>query len=585
MNKKLMSGNEAIARGAFESGVGLAAAYPGTPSTEIVETISRFQEIEALWSNNEKIALETAFGASLAGVRTLAAMKHVGVNVAMDPLMNIAYSGVNAGLVLVSADDPGQHSSQNEQDNRLLARFAGIPLIEPADSQEAKDSVSLALQLSEQFDLPVMIRLTTRISHSVSLVELGEREQVPPKPYQKNIPKYVLLPVHGRERHRLMLEQLPDLQRYGENHSSIKIEKGFEPAKVGVITSGVSYNYVKDVLPTASIMKILITNPLPVSLIRKFAESVEKLFVVEELEPFMEEQISALGIGVQGKKFFPRMGELSPLLVRQGFIKAGILSPQQKKRQVPLKVIPRPPVMCPGCPHRGMMMALRKFKRVMTTGDIGCYNLGAMPPFSVYDTTICMGASLATAIGYERVTKEKAVIAVIGDSTFLHTGISALADAVYQGSKMTLVLLNNRVTAMTGGQPNPSSGKNIRNIASPEIDFSALCQALGIRQVNTVDAYDYEACRQALKQAISNSELSVIITDRPCAIYPLKIKGDPLTVDLDLCNACGACYQVGCPAITSSEIKGKKFFKAEINPDTCTGCGLCEQVCLVDAII
>ncbi|MCP4754045.1 MAG: indolepyruvate ferredoxin oxidoreductase subunit alpha [Proteobacteria bacterium] len=584
METKLMSGNEAVARGAFESGVGLAAAYPGTPSTEIVENIARFQEMEALWSNNEKIAMETAFGASMAGHRVVAAMKHVGVNVAMDALMNIAYSGVNGGYVVVSADDPGQHSSQNEQDNRILARFAGIPLIEPSDSQEAKDAVGLALEMSEQFDTPVMVRLTTRISHSESPVTLGERREVSPKPYKKDVRKYVLLPGFSRDRRRKMLERMPTLQAFSENHPSLSIENGEGRSEIGIVTSSVGYNYVKDVLPEAAVMKILITNPLPADRIREFAGSVERLLVVEELEPYLEEQISALGIRVEGKRFFPRIGELSPPVVRRGFVEAGILPSGKKEPYPPVQVTPRPPVMCSGCPHRGMMAAIRKLRKVMTTGDIGCYNLGAMPPFSVYDSTICMGASLGTAIGFERVSKDKKVVAVIGDSTFLHTGLSALADAVYQKSGITLVLLNNRVTAMTGGQPNPASGRDAKGETAPLVDFEAICRALGVRQVETVDAYDYHACRRALKRATSSGELSVILTERPCVMYPKKIKDDPLVVDLEACDACGLCYQLGCPAITGSEIIGKKFPKAEIDPDSCTGCGVCSQICKVEAI-
>ncbi|MCP4752631.1 MAG: indolepyruvate ferredoxin oxidoreductase subunit alpha [Proteobacteria bacterium] len=584
MKRILMSGNEAIARGVYESGVGLAAAYPGTPSTEIVQSIAGFQEIETLWSNNEKIAMETAFGASLAGKRVLAAMKHVGVNVAMDALMNIAYSGVNGGYVIVSADDPGQHSSQNEQDNRILARFAGIPMIEPSDSQEAKDAVGLALEISERFDIPVMIRLTTRISHSESPVTLGKREEIPRKTYKKDIPKYVLLPGFSRARRKKMMAQRPHTLAFCENHPSLRIEKGKKRADIGVVVSSVSYNYVKDVLSDASVMKILITNPLPIERIREFAGSVKKLFVVEELEPYIEEQLLAANIPVKGKRFFPRIGELTPLLVRNGFIEAGILSPMEKAAFPPETVTARPPVMCAGCPHRGMMAALRKLRKTMITGDIGCYNLGAMAPFSVFDSTTCMGASLGTAIGFERVNSDKKVVAVIGDSTFLHTGLSALADAVYQQSKMTLLLLNNGVTAMTGGQPNPASGRDAKGNAAPIIDFTALCKSLGIRYVETVDAYDYLECRQALKRATEKDELFVIITDRPCVMYPKKIKEDPMVVDLDLCDACGLCYQIGCPAVTGSEVMGKKFPKAKIDPVSCTGCGICAQVCKVEAI-
>jgi len=586
MSKKLMSGNEAIALGAFESGVELAAAYPGTPSTEIMENIASFDGIETIWSNNEKIALETAWGASLAGVRALTSMKHVGVNVAMDALVNIAITGLNGGLVLISADDPGQHSSQNEQDNRIIARFAGIPLIEPSDSQEAKDSVNLGLEISERFDTPVIIRLTTRISHSMSVVEPGERKEVPRKEYVKDIQKYVMLPVFSRQRRKKIFERMPELQEFSEGHPTVSIEQGRrEVTHVGVVTSGVSYNYVRDVLPDASIMKILLTNPLPLARIEEFAGTVERLFVVEELEPFMEEQILAMGIKAEGKGYFSRIGELSPPLVKKGFIEAGMLPEGVISSHPPEQVTVRPPVMCPGCPHRGMMAALRECKGAMITGDIGCYNLGANPPFGVYDTTVCMGASIGTAIGYERMTRNQNVIAVIGDSTFLHTGLQGLVDAVYQGSNMTLVLLNNRVTAMTGGQPNPASGRDIMGHTPPEIDFEALFRALGIGHIETVDSYDVKSCQAALDRAEKSEGLSVIMTDRPCVMYPHKIKGTPLSVDPDLCNACGRCYNMGCPAVMGSEVMGKKFPKALINRDTCTGCGLCAQICPTEAIM
>jgi indolepyruvate ferredoxin oxidoreductase alpha subunit len=584
MKKTLLSGNEAVALGAYEAGVRLAAAYPGTPSTEILASAASYAGIDALWSSNEKVALETAWGASLAGVRTLAAMKHVGVNVAMDVLINIAITGVNGGLVLVSADDPGQHSSQNEQDNRIIARFCGIPLIEPSDSQEAKDSIAIAFEMSERFDTPVMVRLTTRIAHAMSLVELGERKEPDAKPYQKNIEKNVLLPVFSRQRREIIAESMPQIQAYNEQHPTLRMELEERERPIGVITSGVTYQYVREVLPSASILKILITNPLPQAAVRKFAGKVKRLFVVEELEPFLEEQILAMGINVEGKRFFPRTGELTPLTVRRGFIEAG-LALKRPDAAVPVQgVMPRPPVMCPGCPHRGMMAALRTLKGAMITGDIGCYNLGANPPFGVFDTTVCMGASIGTAIGFARVSREKKVVAVIGDSTFLHTGLPGLVDAVYQDSSFTLVLVNNRVTAMTGGQPNPASGTHIRGDTAPVVDFEAVCRSLGIQHVETLDSYDLAACRKALQEAMEKEGLKVIITDRPCVMYPEKIKGAPLDVKAELCDACGRCYGLGCPAIKGSGVMGKKYQIAQIVREACTGCGLCQQVCPVNAI-
>lgn len=585
MSKTLMSGNEAVARGAFEAGVSLAAAYPGTPSTEIMENAAQYEEIDALWSSNEKIALETAWGASLSGLRALAAMKHVGVNVALDALINIAITGVNGGLVLVSADDPGQHSSQNEQDNRILARFCGIPLLEPADSQEAKDSIGTALEMSELFDTPVMVRLTTRIAHSMSLVETGTRNTPPRKDYAKSPEKNVLLPLFSRRRRAVIMERAPRVREFSEGHQSLLIETGDDIDSIGIITSGISYNYVKEVLPGASIMKILITNPLPAAPIRDFAGRVKELLVIEEGEPFLEEQLLAMGLRVEGKKYFTGVGELSPHLVKRGFKKAGVLPADGDKEAIPVQqVTPRPPVMCAGCPHRGMMAALRGLKGALITGDIGCYNLGANPPFEVFDTTVCMGASLGTAIGLARTSPGKKVVAVIGDSTFWHTGLPGLADAVYQGVDFTLVLLNNGVTAMTGGQPNPASGFDIRGRKTPTADFEALFRSLGIRDIRTVDSYDLEACRQALSQATGAEELSVVLTDRPCVMYPQKIRQTPLQVDPELCDACGRCYRLGCPAIRGSNEMGKRFPKPEIMAEVCTGCGLCSQVCLPQAI-
>ncbi|NLL19281.1 MAG: indolepyruvate ferredoxin oxidoreductase subunit alpha, partial [Clostridia bacterium] len=450
--KSLMTGNQAIARGAYEAGVTVASAYPGTPSTEIIENMTTYPEIYAEWSTNEKVALEVGIGASIGGARALVAMKHVGVNVAADPLFTFSYTGVNGGLVLISADDPGMHSSQNEQDNRNYAKFAKIPVLEPSDSQECKDFMVLAYQLSEQFDTPVMVRTTTRVAHGQSLVDLGDRQEGIVKEYEKNPPKYVMLPGYGRQRHPLVEARREALAKYNETAPINRIEWGDK--RIGIITSGVVYQYVKEALPEASVLKLGMTFPLPQQLIKDFAEQVDKLYVIEELEPFLEEQIKAWGIEVVGKELFPRIGELSPELI------GAKLGNWNQEAAVAVEVPNRPPVLCPGCPHRGVYYVINRLK-LTVSGDIGCYTLGATPPLSAMDTCICMGASISGALGLEKARGKdfaRKLVAVIGDSTFLHSGITGLLDVVYNGGTFTTLILDNSTTAMTGHQEHPGTG-------------------------------------------------------------------------------------------------------------------------------
>jgi len=613
--KKLLSGNEAIARGAYESGVKVAAGYPGTPSTEILENFARYPGVYAEWAPNEKVALEVGIGASLGGARVMVTMKHVGVNVAADPLFTLAYTGVNGGLVLVSADDPGMHSSQNEQDNRYYGLFAKIPVLEPSDSREALEMVGLALDISEKFDIPVMLRITTRIAHSQGFVEAGEVQESGVqqraqeseaqesraqaggvqkrgiKPYQKNAAKYVMLPAYGRLRHVSLEERRAKLEAYAENCSVNVIE--WNDRRVGVITSGVSYQYVREVLEGASVLKLGLVNPFPAGLVKKFAAGVEKLIVVEELEPFLENHIRALGIAVTGKEFFPRVGEFSPGLVEEKLRAAGVPGDLFSRRGVKCNVnsgkkeekpeekpaVPaRPPVPCPGCPHRGVFYVLKK-RKLVVTGDIGCYTLGALPPLEAMDSCICMGASIGTATGMERANPQLKgkLVAVIGDSTFLHSGITGLLNAVYNKSSLTLIILDNRTTAMTGHQDHPGTGYTLMGEPAPSVDLEKLSRALGVNRVRTVDPLDLKALEAAVKEETSAGEPSVIIARRPCALLS-KETGKPVEVQAELCTGCGMCMRLGCPAISMT------VEKVSINTVLCNGCGLCAQVCKTGAL-
>lgn len=586
--KEILSGNEAIARGSFEAGVKVASAYPGTPSTEILENITNYQSIDASWAPNEKVALEVVIGASFGGVRAIACMKHVGVNVAADPLFTFSYTGVGGGMVLVAADDPEMHSSQNEQDSRNYAKFAKLPLLEPADSQECKDFTRLAFVLSEQFDTPVIIRSCTRISHGKSVVTLGEPVSGLPEPrLVKDPPKLVMLPGNARRRHPQVERRLLDLAAYGDDWEINRSE--LRSTDIGIICTGVTFQYVREALPEASTLKLGMVYPLPKNKIREFANQVSKLFVVEELDPFIEEQVRAMGIAVTGKEIIALCGELSPGRIRDAFAGAGIIPSRQPDVVADEQLIQRPPNMCPGCPHRGVFFLLNR-ANAYVTGDIGCYTLGFMPPLNAMDTCICMGASISTASGIVRALppeEQQRVVAVIGDSTFLHTGVNSLMEMAYNRAPATVLILDNRITAMTGRQENPASGFNLQCERSPEVDIAALCRALGIRHVRVVDPYQLEETRAVLSEEMARPEPSVIITNRPCCLIKGEgrfVKEEYLTVDQGACSGCRACLRIGCPAIEwLVAVDGKKG-KASIDPLLCTGCKLCQQLCKFDAI-
>lgn len=579
--KEILSGNEAIARGAYEAGVKVASSYPGTPSTEILENITRYESIYASWAPNEKVALEVAMGAAFGGGRALATMKHVGVNVAADPLFTLSYTGVKGGLVLVTADDPELHSSQNEQDNRNYAKFAKMPMLEPADSQECLEFTKLAFEISENFDTPVLLRTTTRISHSKSVVITGDQiNDLPVPKLERNAAKYVMLPGNARIRHTFVEERLLRLMEYAEKLDINRVEMRDE--SIGVITSGITYQYVREVLPQASVLKLGMVYPLPLQSIREFAGKVKTLYVIEELDPFIEEQVKAQGIMAIGKEILPICGELTPGRVLEAF---KIARPATKTVE---RLPARPPNMCPGCPHRGVFFALHKLGAYVT-GDIGCYTLGFMPPLSAMDTCICMGASIGNATGITKVLspdEQKKLVAVIGDSTFLHSGMTALLDMVYNNSPATVIILDNRITAMTGRQENPASGFNLKGEETYKVDFTELVRALGVSNVRTVDPYNFEETRQAIAEEMERPEPSVIITSRPCVLIKrsgIFKRGEPQTVDPEICSGCKACVKIGCPAIiwqTGSDSKGKAF----IEPLFCNGCGLCARLCKFLAI-
>jgi indolepyruvate ferredoxin oxidoreductase alpha subunit len=583
--KELLSGNEAVARGAFEAGVRMAAGYPGTPSTEILETVAeRFPSVYSQWSPNEKVAFEVGIGASIGGARALVTMKHVGLNVAADPYMTFSYTGVGGGFVVVSADDPEMHSSQNEQDNRIFARFAKTPFLDPSDSQESKDMLLAAFEISEQFDTPVMLHMTTRISHSKGVVELGEPVDVPAEKFVKNPAKYVMIPSNARVRHVVVEERLEKLREYSEQTPLNTIEE--RGSEIGIITGGIAYQYAREVAPDFDYFKIGFGNPLPLKKIAEFVKRHRRVIVVEELEPFYEEQIKAAGIKVEGKKYFGVRGELSPARVAKGLTEAGVLNmaPVPEVETEPL--FPRPPVLCPGCPHRGVFMALKKLK-LAVTGDIGCYTLGVLKPLDAMDTCICMGASIGNAIGMEKVQGyEKGVVAAIGDSTFFHSGITGLVDAVYNQSNVTVLILDNRATAMTGGQQHPATGRTLMGREVPVIDLERLCKGLGIKNFRRIDPYDYPATKAAIEVEINNPGPSVIVADRPCVLMPKRIMDEPYVVDLELCNGCSACFRISCPAIAAAEETNKHGKpKAVIDPTLCTGCTLCAQICQPEAIV
>jgi len=577
-NRILLSGNEAIAEGALQAGARFAAAYPGTPSTEILETLSRRGGIRAEWAPNEKVAYEAAYGASLGGARALVAMKHVGVNVAADPLFSSSYSGVNGGLVLVSADDPAMHSSQNEQDNRQLARAAKIPVLEPSDSQEAKDFTVQAFDVSERFDTPVMLRVTTRICHSMSPVEAIRNATWPEAPlrrYDRDFRKYVLLPANARPRHAFVEARMLELGEFacGERRLN-RIE--WADRTIGVITGGVAYQYVKEALPGASVLKLGMPWPLPHRLVREFADGVDELYVVEELDPFIETEVRALGIPAVGKEIFPVTGELTPDIVSQGFGISGNGAEAPRDRQLPAAAVPpRPPVLCAGCGHRGVFFTLAKMGLIVT-GDIGCYTLGALHPLESMDACLCMGASVGMAHGMEAALRsdgdERRVVGVIGDSTFMHSGIIGLINTVYNGGSSTILVLDNGTTAMTGHQDHPGTGVTAGGEASRRVDIAAVCRAVGVDRVREVDPYDMAALEAALEDELAAGEPSVIICRAVCRLVDRTPIAPSVRLEIE-CPGCGTCFELGCPAI--DDIDGV----AVVDPEVCCGCGLCVQVC------
>jgi len=571
-----MLGNEAIAAGAVDAGVRVGAAYPGTPSTEIMENYARYPGVYAEWSPNEKVAMEVGCGASIAGARTLVAMKHVGVNVAADPLFTFAYTGVNGGLVIISADDPGMHSSQNEQDNRGYGIFAKLPVIEPSDSQEAYDFMRLAYDMSETYDTPVMFRITTRLAHAQGLVERTDPAAPALKEYKKDPAKFVMLPGFARARHIEVEKRMSALRELAETTPLNRIEWG--DRQIGIITSGVAYQYVREVMPEVSILKLGMTNPLPTELIKEFAAGVERLVVVEELEPVIEQHIKALGLAVEGKDIFPITGEFTPELV------AKVLLGDNVGAAYPLDnpVTPRPPLLCPGCPHRGVFHTLKK-KRLVVTGDIGCYTLGAMKPLGAMDSCICMGASIGTALGMEKARGPefaRKVVAVIGDSTFVHSGITGLVDMVYNRGQGTVMILDNSTTAMTGHQEHPGTGRTISKQETNQLDLLALIQAIGVKHIQEVNPLDLTALEAAIDNAVNAEEVSVIIARYPCALLTKRYEDSRMLVDQELCNGCKTCIRVGCTGIAWDEDIKKAFVK----PSLCIECRLCPQVCKQEAI-
>ncbi len=591
MLRKFLSGNEAVAWGAWESGVRVAAAYPGTPSTEILETLAPMPHVYAEWCPNEKVAVDVAVGAAYAGSRAMAVMKHVGLNVAADSFFYAAMTGTEAGLVIVNADDPFMHSSQNEQDNRRYCKFARVPCLEPTDSQEAYALVGVAFDISERFDTPVMLRLTTRISHSNTVVEVQgirppERAETPP--YRIDSTKYVMVPGNARRRHPVIEERIAKLSEFAEtfsfNHMQLK------DRSLGIVANGVAYQYACEVFPEASILKLGMTYPVPAGMLREFASQVRRLIVIEELDPFIEEEIRLLGIPVEGKRIFPVCGEFDQQIVRESAIRAGLL-PQSARVPVsrPDKgtLPPRPPILCPGCPHRGVFYVTNKLKLV-ANGDIGCYTLAFLPPLNAPHTCGCMGASIGVAHGVAKAGVRERNVAVLGDSTFFHTGMPALLNVAYNQSNVTTLILDNRVTAMTGHQDNPGTGRTLQGQETTAVEFEPLVRSMGFQRVHTVDSYNLLQVEAALKDCLEANEPAVIIARRECALMPeVRKRWVPLRVDAERCNGCGLCFRVGCPAVVKSGVVDAKSGKpkARLDPLLCTGCEICAQVCARKAIL
>ncbi len=572
--KQLMLGNKALARGLYEAGVGVVSSYPGTPSTEVTEELAKFDEVYSEWAPNEKVAMETAFGASLAGKRSFCGMKHVGLNVAADPLFTCSYTGVNGGMVICVADDAGMHSSQNEQDSRHYAEAAKIPMLEPADSSEALAFAKKAYEISEAFDTPVLIKMCTRIAHSQSVVETSERVVPEPKPYVKNIAKYVMSPANAIRRHPFVEERTLKLKELAETSDLNRVEMG--GTELGIITSSTSYQYVKEVFgDTVSILKLGMVFPLPDQKIRDFAEKVDRLVVVEELDPIIENHVRALGIQVSGKDLFPICGEYSQNMVAS-VLGAEVHEGKKLGEDLPI----RPPVMCAGCPHRGLFFALAKNKCTVL-GDIGCYTLGAAAPLNAMEMTLCMGASISAIHGFNKALGEESegkTVAVIGDSTFMHSGMTGLANVAYNQSNSTIIILDNSITGMTGHQQNPTTGYNIKGDPAGKIDLESLCRAMGYQRVRVVDPYDLAACDTAIKEELAAKEASVIISRRPCALLKYVKHNPPLVVNTDKCIGCKSCMRLGCPAISI------KNGKAVIDNTLCVGCGVCSQLCRFGAL-
>ncbi len=572
-DKKIMLGNEAIARGAYEAGVKVSAAYPGTPSTEISENIVKYPEIYAEWSPNEKVAMEVAIGASISGVRAMASMKHVGVNVASDPLYTISYGGVNGGLVIVAADDPGLYSSQNEQDSRAVARAAIVPVLEPSDSQEAKDFTKYAFELSEKYDTPVMVRTTTRLSHSQGTVLLCDRAEVEDKTYERNPAKFVMMPANAKGRHVYVEKRMKQL---AEDGCTMPVNKVFYgDTSIGFITSGIPYQYVKEVFPEASVLKLGMVHPLPKKLIEEFASKVDKLYIFEELEPVIEEQVKSWGIEAIGKEIFTIQGEYSANMLRKALKGENVAA--EPYDNVPV----RPPILCPGCPHRSVFTVLNKLK-IHAAGDIGCYTLGAVAPLNVIDTTVCMGASISTLHGMEKAKGKDYIknwVAVIGDSTFMHTGVNSLMNMVYNQGTGTVIILDNSTTGMTGHQDHAATGKTLKGEVVPAINIMGLCKSLGIKNVVEVNAFDLETLERVVKEEVARDEVSVIITKSPCVLLKGNVFPNVCKPIPEKCKKCGMCLNPGCPALTKLEDG-----TIAIDTTMCNGCGLCKSLCKFDAI-
>ena len=574
MAKTLLIGNAAVARGAYEAGVRVVSSYPGTPSTEITESIVKYPEVYVEWAPNEKVACEVAIGSSMAGGRAMTCCKHVGLNVMADPLFTASYIGANAGLVLCVADDPGMHSSQNEQDSRHYAKAAKVAMLEPSDSAECRDFTKMAFELSERFDTPVIVRLSTRVSHSQSLVEAHEPDAVALKPYEKNVAKNVMMPANAIKRHVAVEERAKKLIEYAETTPLNRIEDN--GAQIGVICSGISYMYAHEALgDKVNYLKLGMAYPMPEMKIRAFAAKCRRLFVIEELDPFIEEHCRALGVEVTGKSAFTMLGEYTPAMIAEAVLGKKPVWHPEIGEQIPV----RPPVMCPGCPHRGTFYVLKKLG-LTVSGDIGCYTLGAAAPLSSVDSTICMGASVSAALGMAKARGaefNKKLVSVIGDSTFIHYGITGLIDIVYNKGANTVIILDNSITGMTGHQDNPTTGKTIRGEKTKQVDLEALCHAVGVEHVVVADPFDVKAFERVVKEEVERDEPSVIIAQRPCALLKtVKYSGRALITDR--CKNCHACMKLGCPAI--SLVEGA----VQIDPNQCNGCGLCVNVCPFGAI-